>query len=89
MTAAAELVRTHLVLLVLLAHPELEELAAREVKSADEMYASAAAAEMLSRRKETIATLRRQGVLVVESTPGDVGIRAINSYLDVKARGLI
>lgn len=88
-TAAAELVRTHLVLLVLLEHPELEELANREVKSTDEMYASAAAAEMLGRRRETIATLRRQGVLVVESTPGDVGIRAINSYLDVKARGLI
>jgi uncharacterized protein (DUF58 family) len=88
-TAAAELVRTHLVLLVLLEHPELEELAGRTVKTVEEMYSSAAATEMLNRRRETIATLRRQGVLVVESTPGNVGIRAINSYLDVKARGLL
>jgi uncharacterized protein (DUF58 family) len=77
------------VLLVLLEHPELEALAGRPVKTVDEMYAAAAATEMLGRRRETIATLRRQGVLVVESTPGDVGIRAINSYLEVKARGLI
>ena len=53
------------------------------------MYASAAASEMLDRRRQTIARLRRQGVLVVESTPGNVGLRAINGYLDIKSRGLL
>ena len=86
--AAVELVRRHLVLLVLLKHTELEELAARKPENVEGMYASAAAKEMLDRRRETIATLRRQGVLVVESTPGEVGMRAINAYLDVKGRGL-
>ena len=88
-SAAAELVRRHLVLLVLLKHPELDILAARSPTSVEEMYASAAAQEMLGRRRETIAQLRQQGVLVIESTPGEVGMRAINSYLDVKSRGLI
>ncbi len=87
--AAVELVRRHLVLLVLLHHPELEELAAREATTVEGMYASAAAKEMLDRRRETIARLREQGVLVVESTPGEVGMRAINAYLDVKGRGLL
>ena len=84
-SAAAELVRRHLVLLVVLKHPELDELAARMPANVDEMYSTAAAKEMLDRRRETIATLRRQGVLVVESTPGESGLRAINSYLEVKA----
>jgi len=87
--AAADLARRHLVLLVVLKHPELDELAARKPANVEQMYASAAAKEMLDRRRETIVTLRRQGVLVVESAPGEIGLRAINSYLEVKAKGLI
>jgi uncharacterized protein (DUF58 family) len=88
-SAVIELVRRHLVLLVLLHHPELDALAARDAGTVDEMYASAAAQEMLDRRRATIARLRQQGVLVVESTPAEVGLRAINSYLEVKAKGLL
>ena len=72
-SAVAELVRRHLVVLVLLQHPELDALAAREPKNAEEMFASTAAQEMLERRRETIARLRQQGVLVVETTPAEVG----------------
>jgi uncharacterized protein (DUF58 family) len=87
--AASDLVRRHLVLLVVLKHPELDELASRTPTTVQQMYASAAAKEMLDRRRETILKLRRQGVLVVESTPGEIGLQTINSYLDVKARGLL
>ena len=88
-SALAELVRRHLVLLVLLEHPQLDALAAREPKDADEMFASTAAQEMLERRRETIAKLRQQGVLVVETTPAEVGANAISKYLKVKAQGLL
>ena len=87
--AASELVRRHLVVLVLLKHPELEELAAREPKTRDEMFHSAAAQEMLERRRETIAQLERQGVLIVETTAAEVGIKAVSKYLEVKAEGLL
>ncbi len=87
--AAAELVRRHLVVLVLLEHPELDALAAREPKNAEEMFASTAAQEMLERRRQTIAKLREQGVLVVETTPANVGATAITKYLEVKAQGLL
>jgi uncharacterized protein (DUF58 family) len=87
--AVAELVRRHLVVLVLLHHPELDALAAREPKNAEEMFASAAAQEMLERRRGTIVRLRQQGVLVVETTPAEVGANAISKYLEVKAQGLI
>jgi uncharacterized protein (DUF58 family) len=88
-TAASELVRRHLVVLVLLKHPELEELAARVPKTREEMFHSAAAQEMLERRRETIAHLERQGVLIVETTAEEVGARAVSQYLEVKARGLL
>jgi uncharacterized protein (DUF58 family) len=87
--AASELVRRHLVVLVLLKHPELEELAAREPKTKDEMFQSAAAQEMQERRRETIAQLERQGVLIVETTAAEVGIKAVSKYLEVKAEGLL
>jgi uncharacterized protein (DUF58 family) len=87
--AASELVRRHLVVLVLLKHPELEELAAREPNTKDEMFHSAAAQEMLERRRETIAQLERQGVLIVETTAAEVGMRAVSKYLEVKAEGLL
>ena len=85
-TAAAELIRRHFVVLVLLIHPELEALAVREPRTVDEMFASAAAHEMLERRRATVALLRQQGALVVETSPGEVGAAAITKYLEVKAR---
>jgi uncharacterized protein (DUF58 family) len=88
-TAVAELVRRHLVVLVLLKHPELEALAARVPKTRDEMFRSAAAQEMLERRRETIAQLERQGVLIVETTAQEVGANAVSKYLEVKAEGRI
>ena len=88
-TAASELVRRHLVVLVLLKHPELEELAARVPKTREEMFHVTAAQEMLERRRETIAQLERQGVLIVETTAEEIGVRAVSQYLEVKARGLL
>jgi uncharacterized protein (DUF58 family) len=87
--AAAELIRRHLVVLVLLTHPELDLLAAREPRTVDQMFASTAAQEMLERRRATVAQLRRQGVLVIETSPAEVGAAAITKYLEVKARGLL
>ena len=87
--AAIGLVRRHLVLLVLLKHPELDALASSASTNVQQMYRIAAAQEMLERRRGVIAKLRQQGVLVVESAPGEVGLRTINSYLEIKAQGLL
>jgi uncharacterized protein (DUF58 family) len=88
-TAAAELVRRHLVVLVLLKHPELEALAACMPRNKDEMFHAAAAQEMLERRRETMAQLERQGVLIVETTAEEMGVSAVSKYLEVKAEGLL
>ncbi len=87
--AAVDLARRHLVLLVVLGHPELRELAEREPDNVEQMFVSTAATEILERRRAILARLRAQGVLVVETTPGTVKADAINQYLEVKARGLL
>jgi len=74
---------------VLLKHPELDDLAARTPKTRGEMFHAAAAQEMIERRRETVAQLERQGVLIVETTAAEVGVNAITKYLEVKAKGLL
>ena len=88
-TAAAQLARQHLVVLVLLKHPELEALAAAIPATREAMFHAAAATEMQERRRATIVELERQGVLIVEAPAEEIGMRAVSEYLEVKARGLL
>jgi uncharacterized protein (DUF58 family) len=53
------------------------------------MFRSAAAQEMLERRRETVRQLERQGVLIVETTAEELGVNAVSKYLEVKAEGRI
>ena len=87
--AAAELAKRHLVVLVLLKHPELQMLAAAVPKTPEEMFHAAAATEMEERRRATILGLERQGVLIVEASAEEIGVRAVSEYLEVKAKGLL
>ncbi len=86
-SAVTDLVRRHLVVLVLLQHPELEQLSTALPANAREMFASAAAQEMLERRRLTLTQLRAQGVLIVETTATAVAADTISKYLEVKAEG--
>ncbi|MGB9032331.1 MAG: DUF58 domain-containing protein [Acidobacteriaceae bacterium] len=87
--AAVDLARRHLVLLVVFNHPEIRAMAAREPRTAAQMFESAAAQEVIERLRQILAGLRSKGVLVVETTPGALRTDAINEYLEVKARGLL
>lgn len=87
--AAADLARRHLVLLVVLSPEEITATAARKPETPAQMYESAAAQELLERRRLTVGALRSQGVLVVETTPAKLRADAINEYLEVKARGMV
>ncbi len=87
--AAADLARRHVVLLLVLQHPEIHATATREPQTAVQMFESAAAQEVIERRRLVLAGLRSKGVLVAETTPGALRTDAINEYLEVKARGLL
>ena len=87
--AMADLARNHLVVLVLLEHPELGVFARIQPRSVAEMFAITAANEMLARRRMVVAQLRRRGVLVLETSPENAGIAAMNRYLEIKSRGTL
>ncbi|MGI8770026.1 MAG: hypothetical protein ACR2JE_01180 [Acidobacteriaceae bacterium] len=87
--AAAELSRRHLVVLLLLRHPEMSALAETLPGSVSEMFAVTAAREVVERGASQVARLRTAGVLVLETTPAAVKAAALNEYLAVKARGLL
>ena len=88
-TAAAILARLHLVVLVVLKHPELEQLANALPATPRRMFHAAAATEMGERCRDTIARLERLGVLVVEAGANEVGVRTVSEYLEIKSRGLL
>ena len=79
----------HLVLVVVLKDPDLE--AASEVHPADkaELSRTLVARDLWSAREHTIRELRRLGALVVQSRPEDVGLDAMNAYIEVKRRQLL
>jgi uncharacterized protein (DUF58 family) len=87
--AVLDLSRRHLVVLVVLGHPELDAMAEQQPENVSRMFVTTAAAEILERRCALLARLRAQGVLVVETNPGSVKADAINQYLEVKARGIL
>lgn len=79
----------HLPLCVIFRDRDVERLTAASAQRSSELYLSAAAAEQLAWREETIAKLRSAGVLVLDANPEDVTPELVKSYLDIKARRLL
>ncbi len=79
----------HLPLLLVLQDPEL--LAAAELLPADkaELCRMLAARDIVQRREQAVREARALGALVVETTPADAGLAAMNAYIDVKRRQLL
>lgn len=87
--ALGDLSRSHLCVLLLTEHPELKAFARSTPEDVAHMFAVTAANQVLERRRSVVAQLRRKGVMVVETSPAEVGLAAINQYLEIKARGTL
>ena len=79
----------HLVLVMVLRDPVLEAAAMMRPANKRELARVLVARDLSSVREQTIRELRRLGALVVESTPSDVGVLAMNAYIDIKRRQLL
>jgi uncharacterized protein (DUF58 family) len=79
----------HLPLIISLGDPNLK--AAAQFLPADraELSQTLVARDIWMGRVELMRDLRARGALVVESTPEDAGIDAVNAYIDVKRRQLL
>ncbi|NYT39690.1 DUF58 domain-containing protein [Sphingomonas sp. R-74633] len=87
--AATNLLRGHLVLFVILADDELEELAAAEPLAIDDVSRAVIAASMLRERRIVAARLRHAGIHVLEAPHRDVGAALVRQYFDFKRRNVL
>jgi uncharacterized protein (DUF58 family) len=79
----------HLPLVIALSDPNLKAAARFLPSSREELSRTLVARELWTNRMELMRDLRARGALVVESTPEDAGIDAVNAYVDVKRRQLL
>ena len=73
-------------LFVVIGQPDLDAVAHRTPKTVDEMYETAAAAEVGHRRDLLLARLRARGALALEVST-KLSPALVNAYLDVKQMG--
>lgn len=85
----ARLMRTHLVLFVVFRDEELETLRGREPAEPDDVSRAVIAERLLRQREAVTARLRRLGAQIVDAPAEGMGLALLNSYLDVKRRGLV
>ncbi len=79
----------HLPLIVILSDPALEAAAKFKPANKKELCRTLVAHDVWMERRQTILELQRYGALVVDTTPENAGIDAINAYIDVKRRQLL
>jgi uncharacterized protein (DUF58 family) len=86
---AAQLLHRHVVLFVSMAQPEVAAIAAAIPETVEEMFRSAAAEELASRRELLLARLRDQGAITLDTLPGQMTASVLNNYLSIKERALL
>jgi uncharacterized protein (DUF58 family) len=87
--AAGQLLSSHLVVFIVIAHPEVKRQAAIAPEKPEQMYQAVAAQEMVFRRELLLGRLREHGALCLEVAPHQLSAAVLNQYLSVKERNLI
>jgi uncharacterized protein (DUF58 family) len=83
-------VSRHLAVVVALRNEALLAAAALPAKgSADDVYESAAAAELLAERAMALQRMRDAGVVVLDVAPDAMAAAVVSQYLELKARGVL
>ncbi|HWM90859.1 MAG TPA: DUF58 domain-containing protein [Thermoanaerobaculia bacterium] len=87
--AVEMLVPQHLPVVIVLADPAMAAAASFLPEDKAELCRTLVARDLWLERRKVLAELRRRGALVAETAPGDAGVQAVNSYLEVKRRQLL
>ena len=87
--AAARLVETHLLLVVVFRDDALEALVEAAPQSADDVTRAVTDAALLRDRHLVLLRLRHLGAHVIESPYGQVAERLVAAYVDLKRRDLL
>jgi hypothetical protein len=83
------LVPQHLPVVIVFSDPAMAAAAGFLPEDKPELCRTLVARDLWLERRKVLAELRRRGALVAETAPGDAGLQAVNSYLEVKRRQLL
>ena len=83
---AAVLRQKHLPLCVTLEEPLATRLADAPATNTSEVYARAAAADLLTDRERVKAHLAKSGVGLVEASASELALSTVRRYLEIKAK---
>jgi uncharacterized protein (DUF58 family) len=86
---AMQLLHRHVLLFVAMAQPDVDAIANAQPKNVEEMFRSAAAQELATRRQLLLARLREQGALTLDLDPDHLTAAVLNQYLKVKERAMV
>jgi uncharacterized protein (DUF58 family) len=86
---AAQLMRRHLVLFVAIEQRDLRKIAGMRPENQQQMFAGAAAQEMVHWRELLLARLRQRGALTLETYPEEMTSFVLNRYLEIKEKALL
>jgi uncharacterized protein (DUF58 family) len=86
---AAQLLHRHVVLFVAMAQPEVTAIAKAVPATLEQMFRSAAAQEMATRRELLLARLRDQGAITMDTLPNQMTTSVLNHYLSIKERAVL
>ncbi len=86
--SAGHLLSRHVLAFVAVGQPELKRKAEKIPETPQEMYESAAAQELVSRRERLLGQLRERGALTMESMPGELSTEVLTQYLQIKERNI-
>jgi uncharacterized protein (DUF58 family) len=85
----ATLLPRHLPLIVTIGDKDLRALVAEEPRKIAEVYQQSVAEELLQQREEALARITELGGLALDVPAGQLSLRLVNQYLEVKERGLL
>jgi uncharacterized protein (DUF58 family) len=89
LTAIRMLVPRHLPLVMVMTDAVLEAVAESYPLDRRDLCRTLVAGDIVDGRRQLVRELRQAGALVVETTPQDAGIQAVNAYLSVKRKQLL
>ncbi len=83
------LARHHLLLVVFFENTSLKKLAGAEAETLEDVYVKTIADKFIMEKKLIVKELQQAGILSLLTTPQELTVQAINSYVDMKSRQLI
>lgn len=83
------LAKQHLLVVIFFENTELLEFAGQKPGTVQQLYEQTIARKFIHEKKRIVLELGNHGIQTILTRPGDLTVKTINKYLEIKARGLI